>query len=88
MFSLKAHALISGALLAAMIVLAMASSFLHDNGYLPDSSAVQLLARVVFFGLFLAFGFSCVPTMLKIFLAGQAAIGNGNAAIIRTIAAH
>jgi hypothetical protein len=87
-FSLKAHAVITGALLATMIVLAMAGSFLHDNGYLPDSSAAQFVARVVFFGLFLAFGFSCIPTMLKLFLAGQIAIGNGNVAIIRTISAH
>lgn len=88
MFSLKTHAVITGALLATMIILAVAGNVLHDRGYLPDSSATQLAARVIFFALFLAFGFSCIPTMLKFFLAGQIAIGNGNVAIIRAIAAH
>ena len=53
-----------------------------------DSSIAQVVARIVFFALFLAFGFSCIPLMLKIFLAGQVAIGNGDVAIIRMLAAH
>jgi uncharacterized membrane protein len=87
-FSLKTHAVITGALLATMIVLAIAGNVLHDRGYLPDSSATQFAARVIFFALFLAFGFSRIPTMLKFFLAGQIAIGNGDVTIIRAIAAH
>jgi hypothetical protein len=88
MFSLKAHALITGGLFAGIIVMAMIGNVLHDSGYLPDSSAAQLAARVIFFGLFLAFGFSCIPLMLKAFIAGQVGIGNGDVGIIRTIAAH
>ncbi len=88
MFSLKTHAIITGALLATMIIMAIAGNVLHDRGYLPDSSGTQFAARVIFFALLLAFGFSCIPTMLKFFLAGQIAIGNGNVTIIRAIAAH
>ena len=57
MFSLKTHAIITGALLATMIVLAIAGNVLHDRGCLPDSSAAQFAARVIFFAMFLAFGF-------------------------------
>jgi uncharacterized membrane protein len=88
MFSLKTHAIITGALLATMIILAITGSVLHDRGYLPDSSTAQFAARVIFFALFLAFGFSCIPTMLKFFLAGQIAIGNGDVPVIQAIAAH
>jgi len=88
MFSLKTHAVITGGLFAAIIVLAMIGNVLHDSGYLPDSSTAQFAARIIFFALFLAFGFSCIPLMLKVFLAGQVTIGNGNLAIIRVLAAH
>jgi hypothetical protein len=88
MFSLKAHAIITGGLFAAIIVTAMAGGALHDSGYLPDSSAAQLTAKIVFFGLFLAFGFSCIPLMLKLVLAGQVAIGNADVGIVRAVAAH
>jgi hypothetical protein len=88
MFSLKTHAIITGGLFAAIIVMALAGNVLHDRGLLADSSANQFAARVIFFGLFLAFGFSCIPLMLKLFLAGQVAIGNGEVGIIRAVAAH
>jgi len=88
MFSLKTHAVVTGALFAAIIVMAMVGNMLHDRGLLADSSANQFAARVIFFGLFLVFGFSCIPLLLKLFLAGQAAIGNGNLAIVRGMAAH
>lgn len=88
MFSLKAHAIITGGLLAAIIAMAAIGGVLHDSGLLADNSANQLAAKVIFFGLFLAFAFSTIPLMLKVFIAGQTAIGNGNLAIIRAVAAH
>ena len=88
MLSLKSHAIITGGLFAAIIVMAMVGSVLHDNGYIPDSSASQFAVRIIFFALFLAFGFSCIPLMLKLVLAGQIAIGNGEVGIVRIVAAH
>jgi len=88
MFSLKTHAIITGCLFAAIVVLAMLGNVLHDGGYLPDSSGVQIAARILFFGLLLAFGFSCIPLMVKLVLAGQVGIGNGDVALVRLAVAH
>jgi hypothetical protein len=88
MLSLKSHAIITGSLFAAIIVTAIAGNALHDSGYLPDSSSAQLAAKILFFSLFLAFGFSCIPLMVKLVLAGQTAIGNADVGIVRHVAAH
>jgi hypothetical protein len=88
MFSLKTHAIITGGLFAAIVVMAMIGNVLHDSGYLPDSSAAQLIAKLIFFTLFLAFGFSCIPLMVKLVLAGQTTIGNADVGIVRHVAAH
>lgn len=88
MFGLKTHAIVSGALLVAIIAMAAIGGVLHDRGLLADSSTAQIAARVIFFALFVVFAFSLIPLMLKLFLAGQIAIGNGNVSIIRTVGAH
>jgi hypothetical protein len=88
MLSLRAHAIVTGALFAAIVVIAMAGNVLHDQGVLADGSEIQLVARVVFFSLFLAFGYSCIPLMVKIVLAGQINIGNGDQAIVRAVIAY
>ena len=88
MFSLKTHAIITGSLFAAIIAMAILGNVLHDSGYLPDSSAAQLAAKIIFFTLFLAFGFSCIPLMVKAVLAGQTVIGNGNVGMVRHVAAN
>jgi len=88
MFSLKAHALITGGLFAGIVVTAMVGNILHDSGYLPDSSGAQLAAKVIFFTLFVAFGYSCIPLMVKLVVAGQVGIGNADVGIVRALAAH
>jgi hypothetical protein len=88
MFSLKVHAIITGALFAAIIVMAMVGNVLHDQGYIPDSSAAQTAARVIFFGLFLAFGYSAIPLMVKFVLAGQVKIGNEDVTLVRAAIAR
>jgi hypothetical protein len=88
MLSLRAHRIISGGLFASIITLAAIGNVLHDQGWLPDNSTTQLAARIVFFGLFLLFGFSCIPLMVKLVVNGQIAIGNGDVAIVRAVAAH
>ncbi|MGH6726568.1 MAG: hypothetical protein ACREB8_08490 [Pseudolabrys sp.] len=88
MFSLKTHAMITGGLLTAIIVLAAVGNVLHDSGYIADGSISQRAAQIVFFTLFLAFTFSTIPFGLKLFLAGQVAVGNGEVGLIRAVAAH
>jgi hypothetical protein len=68
--------------------MAMVGSTVHDNGYIADSSSSQLAAKIIFFTLFLAFGFSVIPLMVKLVLAGQATIGNGDVGLVRLVAAH
>jgi hypothetical protein len=88
MLSLKSHAIITGSLFAAIVVMAIVGNVLHDSGYIADASASQFAAKIIFFTLFLAFGFSCIPLMVKLVLAGQAAIGNADVGIVRYVAAH
>jgi uncharacterized membrane protein len=89
MFSLKTHAIITGGLFGAIIVMATVGNELHDSGgYIAESSVSQFAARIVFFALFLTFGFSCIPLMVKLVLAGQTAIGNGEVGFVRFVAAH
>lgn len=86
MLSLRAHALITGGLFAGIIGLAMVGNALHDQGLLPDSSEVQIGARVVFFGLTLALFFSAIPLMVKLVLGAQARVNAGRPAVQRLIA--
>jgi len=87
-FSLKTHAVIAGGLLASIVVLAMIGNALHDSGYLADSSMAQRVAQVLFFALFLAFGFSCIPLMVKAVLAGQVSIGNADVGVVQAARKH
>jgi len=88
MFSLRTHALISGALLAFIILMAIAGDALQASGLIKNPAALQNPAKILFFTAFLAFAFSLIPTMVKFFLAGQASIGNAEKGPIRFIEAH
>ncbi|QEX24269.1 hypothetical protein FRZ61_42100 [Hypericibacter adhaerens] len=87
MFSLRTHAIISGALFAAMILFAIGGNIVTGGRPLKDPT-LMLGAKILIFGLFLAFGFSVIPLLLKIFLAGQGAIGNSEVGLVKTLAAH
>ena len=88
MFSLRTHAIISGGLLAAIIVFAMLGSALQGSGLVTRPERLELPAKLLFFGLFLALGFSCVPLLLKLFVAGQSQIGNAGIAPVSFLARH
>ena len=88
MYSLRTHAMISGGLLAFIILMAIAGNALQASGLIKNPAALQTPAKIIFFTVFLAFAFSLVPTMIKFFLAGQASIGNAQKAPIRFIEAH
>jgi hypothetical protein len=87
MFSLRTHAIISGSLFAAMILFAVAGNLLTGGRPLKDPT-LMLGAKILIFGLFLVFGFSLIPLMLKLFLAAQVRIGNGELGPIKTLMAH
>jgi hypothetical protein len=87
MFSLRTHAFISGALFAALILLAILGNLLNGGRPLKDPM-LMMGARILFFGLFLALAFSLIPLMLKIFLAAQLKIGNGELGFVKALAGH
>jgi hypothetical protein len=88
MLSLRAHALISGAILGCLIALPLALAALQSAGVVKNPAAMETPVKIGIFVIFLAFGFSAIPLMLKLFLAGQRLIGNGELAPIKALAAH
>src|SRR6185295_13373587 len=65
MLSLRTHAIIFGALLALIIGIASIGNALEAAGTLPPSPTLQLIMRIVFFGLVIALALSAVPVMVK-----------------------
>jgi hypothetical protein len=88
MFSLRTHALITGGLLGLIILMAIVGNAVQASGLVKNPASLQTPMRIVFFTAFALFAFSCVPTMVKLFAAGQDAIGNAEKAPIRFITAH
>jgi hypothetical protein len=88
MFSLRTHALLSGGLLALMILMAMAGNALQASGIIKHPEELQTPMRFVFFTIFIVFAFSLVPTMVKLFFAGQTSIGNTDKGFIRLLDRH
>lgn len=70
MLSFRAHAWICGGLFAAMIGLAILGNVLQGMGVIAPAGIGKPVA-FLFFGLFLAFGFSCVPVMVKLVFGVQ-----------------
>ena len=87
MLSFRAHAWICGGLFAAMIGLAILGNVLQGMGVIAPAGIGKPVA-FLFFGLFLAFGFSCIPVMVKLVFgfqrkrdeAGQPAVNIGSKA--------
>lgn len=87
MFSLRTHALICGGIFAFTILIAVLGNILEAAGIVLPERA-QAPAQIVFFVLFLAMGFSAIPLMVKLVLAGHVRMGNADKPIIRTLIAH
>jgi hypothetical protein len=88
MLSLRAHAILSATLFALIILIAIIGNVLEGAGVAPPPPGLQLPAMIGFFALFLAFAFSLVPLMVKLFLAGQGGIGNAERGLIKALSAH
>lgn len=86
MFSLRTHLLISAGLLVALVSLAAAGSALQASGVITDPGALRWPVMILFFGLFLAFGFSLVPVIVKSVMGFQTRIGNDDVPAVRAAA--
>jgi hypothetical protein len=80
--SLRTNVLISAGLFGAILVLAIIGNVLEKAGVGPLTGGRRLAVMVVFFGLFLAFGFSLVPVMVKTVLGAQVSLGNQDVAVV------
>ncbi len=88
MLSLRRHLMISGGLLGLMVLLGWGGTALEASGYLKDPQRLQTPMRIFFFTIFIVFAFSLIPTMIKLFLAGQGSVGNADKPLIRLIDRH
>src|SRR3977135_2271734 len=88
MFTLRTHLIISGSLFAAMIIFALAGNALISSGLIKDFGPMQTPVKILFFTIFIAFGFSMIPVMVKAVLGFQVNAGNQNAPVIGTMIRH
>ncbi len=86
MLSLRAHAIICGAIFVLIIALAIIGKLV--SGAVKDPARYQTAAMFVFFTLTIALALSAVPVMVKLVLAGQIRVGNADQPVIRALAAH
>jgi hypothetical protein len=75
----------------AMIALSVLGAILQSRGWHPDPEhpdRIGYLVGGVFVALFLLLAFSLVPLMIRLFVSGQARIGNRELGLIQLLAAH
>jgi hypothetical protein len=87
MLSLRAHALITGGLFAALIVLGWVGNLIEALDLIPRGPGIRLVSLVVFLGLAVALAFSAIPLM-QLVLGFQVRIGNANRPVIRSLIAR
>ncbi len=85
MFSLRTHLIICASLFAALILMAIGGNALLAAGVIAQPSRPNLAVLAVFFGLFLAFGFSFVPVMVMAVMRAQTRLGNERVDAVRRL---
>jgi hypothetical protein len=83
MEGVRTPALVAGGIFATMLLAIFAGDAVIAAGVVKNPSAFQTPVKIVFFTLFVAFGFSLVPLMVKLVLGFQVIIGNGSLAPVR-----
>ena len=68
---------ISGGLFAAIVLAVVVGDILIASGVVRNAAAFETPAKIFFFTLFVAFGFSLVPLMVALVLGGLDLIGKG-----------
>ena len=82
-FSLRTHIIICASLFAALIGLAILGNILQWLGWIsPPTGNGRYIALALYFALFLAFGLSAIPVIVKLVLAFQVQIGNEDVAAV------
>jgi hypothetical protein len=88
MFTLRTHIAISGALLAALIGTAILGSLAQRAGLGPPTGIARYVAMALYFALFVAFGLSAVPVVVKLVLSAQTRAGNQDVAAVAAAVRH
>jgi hypothetical protein len=88
MYSLRKAVMISGGLFALILVMGWGGTALQASGVLKHPERLQAPMKIIFFTIFIAFAFSLIPTMVKLFLAGQTSIGNADKRLIMLVDRH
>jgi len=86
MFSLRTHVWIFLGLLAAVVLLGMAGNLLAATGFQPALTEIQLPLQIVFLGLVVALALAFVPVMVKLVIGFQLRAGNGDLALVKSVA--
>ena len=87
MFSLRTHVTICGSLFAALILIPLIGSAVAPTGvasFGPFKTAFQ----ISYLALFVAFGLSTIPVMVKIVLGAQVKRGNAEQAPVAAAVRH
>jgi len=88
MLSLRIHIIICGALFTALIGLAIVGTVLQRLGVAPLSGSSRYVALALYFGLFVAFGLSTIPVIVKLVLSAQVRGGNQDVAAVAAAIRH
>ena len=86
MYSLRTHVWIFLGLLAAVVLLGLAGNLLAAAGFQPALTELQLPLQILFLGLVVALALAFVPVMVKLVIAFQLRAGNGDLALVRSVA--
>lgn len=87
MFSLRTHLIISGALFGALMLVAAGGDLLTSLDIVHVSGRLRSPAFILVFGLFLAFGFSLPPVLVKSVMGVQRRMGAADSPQIRRLVA-
>jgi hypothetical protein len=88
MLSLRSHALITGAIFAALLAIGWGGNLLDALGLVPHDRGIQIAVLALMLGLCVGLAFSAVPLMVLIVLGFQVRIGNAGVPLIGTLIAH
>jgi hypothetical protein len=88
MLGLRTHALVTGGLFGALLILGWGGNAVDAYGLIPHTHGVQMGAVIFFLVLTVALAFSAVPLMVLLVVRFHIAAGNANRPGIRSIVAH
>lgn len=88
MLSTKTYVVVLVAAIAALVLLGVVAAILQRTTAFREGVALETPVKIFVFGVFLALGFSAMPLMLRVFLAGQRRLGNESHALVRFLGEH